>query len=224
MKRSMKVFPIARGKVATYFLRHIGSGKSLSKAIHENLTTSLGEFFTVLPTESSLKNIFQFEYGGIVPSTPGDATHSGFVHTTDQECSELLYQILQSKDDYVLVVENVLMNSESPFSEIPNVKKIPLKSETYYLLDTSNSPKDIYTTLRKSNAMWHFLAILVHKNLFLDAWKSQLLQEVCSQAQLIIASAYDGEGYIFWTRASLHGEILLKDIQQFCSQMGQTSD
>ena len=80
-------------------------------------------------------------------------------------------------------------------------------NEAYYLLKSEYKPnlELLDECLRASDANWYCLCLLSSANLN-DLENRELdistIQNICQKASIVVTSAYDGEGYIFWRRYS----------------------
>jgi hypothetical protein len=191
-----------------YFFNHIGCGKILSQRICKYTDFSHGSFFTILPPNALVDRLFSFENGGIIPPVPysiskdhPSAFHAKKIITMDWECSEFFSRFFKKSDTNLAVVENYILEPNSPYVGIENVKMIPFHSDVYYFLNKNNSVHDIYKTIRKSSQVWHFLAVLTELKKGIPSLVTDgVIQEICENTRMIVAGAYDGEGYIFWEK------------------------
>ncbi|MBX9839319.1 MAG: hypothetical protein K2X69_13520 [Silvanigrellaceae bacterium] len=77
------------------------------------------------------------------------------------------------------------------------------KNEVYYVLNRNVPVEMVYKCLTYSSAIWHSLSVITkvqpemfeNKELNEDAFG-----KICQETVLIMLSAYDGEGYVFWRK------------------------
>lgn len=210
--RKTKKYNLDSKKTLPYFIDHVGCGKTLSDKILQKIDFEKGSFFTILPCNIESKQMFDFGHGGIIPSISyekngyqikgfAEEFHPKKIVTMDQECSKLIASFLEKSDKNWAVVENYMLEPESPYARIESVRMVPFNSEVYYFLNGENSNKEIYETIRKSGQVWHFLAVLTHlEDSIPVTLTGEVIDKICEGAEFVIAGAYDGEGYIFWKK------------------------
>lgn len=210
MNRKIEQHHLDYEKTILYFIDHIESDKTLSQKLIEKINFNQGIFYTFLPSNADISMIYSFPSGGIIPPIPyGTITykiegvsenfHPQQVITMDRECSEIISTYTKEKEQNCAVIENYMFDPESPHTPIKNVKMVPYKNEVYYFLDKKNSIEEIYKTIRKSKEVWHSLFILTRINIPIIL-NEEIMNQICENVKYVIASAYDGEGYIFWER------------------------
>ena len=207
ISRKIKKYELDPEKTLPYFLDHIKCGKTLSEKIFEKVDFTKGSFFTILPCDIELERLFDFKHGGIIPPAPDEKKSNseelllGKIITMSHECSSLIFDFLKKKNENLAIVDNYVLDPESPYAQIKNVKMIPFNSEVHFSLNKENSVEEIYETIRKSSQVWHFLAVLTRlKDTVLSILTDEIINQICENVEFVIASAYDGEAYIFWER------------------------
>jgi|GEM_PF-3852163 len=193
-----KTYTLPHQQILPYFLSHIKCGKSLSKSICQNIDFDHGHFFTILPKDIEHDQLLDFEHGGIISPMPGNAH---LTKTMDQHCSEFIANFLHQDLSKLAVVENYMLTPTSSFTAIDHVKMIPFQNEVYYFLTHQNSSDEIYKVIRKSSLVWHFLVVLTRISMP-EKMTQSTIEQICNNATFIIASAYDGEGFIFWEKGA----------------------
>ena len=213
MPREIRKHELDVVKVLPYFLDHINCGKILSKRIIEKIDFTKGSFFTILPSDAKLDKLFDFSHGGIIPPIPCEGEsyhikgsfeefHPNKIITMDYECSEFMASFLKKNNENWAVIENYMLNPDSAYVNFQNVKMIPFNCDVYYFLNRSNSIKEIHETIRKSNQVWHFLAVLTRlKNDLFSCLTDTIIHQICENLEFVIVGSYDGEGYIFWEKS-----------------------
>lgn len=113
--------------------------------------------------------------------------------------------------NYCLIFDDVLEDCKS-LSGYSLFEKngVSYKNEAYYLINPKKhlSFNLIRECLRASDAEWHCLGILFQIDLDKFRTKtitSNMIHDICVKADLILTTAYDGEGYIFWERQIYEG-------------------
>lgn len=211
MSRVIKKIELDFKKTSFYFIDHVQCGKTLSKKIIERIDLCQGSFYTLLPSNAELNRLYEFSYGGIIPSISYDnqkykieGVSDNFlpqqVITLSHECSDYISFYTRAKEKNCAIIENYMLEPDSPYVNIENVKIISYNKEVYYFLDKKNSAAEIYKTIRKSTQVWHFVSLLTEVKDSISTFTNRTLDQVCDTAKFVIAGAYDGEGYIFWEK------------------------
>src|SRR5690348_16358179 len=141
--RKIKKHKLDYKKTFPYFIDHIKCGNTLSRKIIERVDLSQGSFFTLLPADSKLERLYEFLYGGIIPTTPyGDKVYmiknypNGFypqqVITMDKTLSEFITNYIRNNRKHCVIVENVLLEPSDTHVDIKNAKMIPYGKEVYF--------------------------------------------------------------------------------------------
>ena len=210
MVRKIEIHKLELEKIIPYFIDHISCDKTLSQRVCDKIDFNQGSFFTVLPSNALLDKMFNFNDGGIIPTIPyGNKTyiikgqserfHPQQIITVDRECSEFIANFLSQSHENWLVIENYMLNPQSLFANVENLKMAPYDSDVYFFLNKENSLDEICKALRKSNAVWHFLAVLTQLKGDIPIPLTDLtIDQICKNAKFVITGAYDCESYIFW--------------------------
>lgn len=206
-----------------YFKDVLEDVNHVSTLILKLIENQPGVFFTVLPKNANLEQLYQFKSGGILPQFPDqemvvNGCRSTFCWIPDvrDEIANLISKEI-SVNQLCCVIDSV--------SARPNDKYYTLYSddfsvffgdEVYYLIKRQiASSKLISERLRASNSFWHSLGILSRSNLEINGRNLNLnqIEDVCSVTQVAFVGAYDGEGYLFWEREKANeGRGVFSDI------------
>ncbi len=198
-------------KTINYFIDHIQCGNTLSKKVIERINFELGIFFTFLPFNANVNGLYDFSYGGIIPPTNYGNTlyqingsielfQPQEVNTMYHECSEFISLYIKEVKCNCAVVENYMAEPDSSNIITPNVKMDLFQNEIYYLLNDTNSLDEVNDTLRQSTQVWHSLVLLTKQYKGDMIQTNEKLNYFCDTAKFVIASAYDGEGFLFWEK------------------------
>ncbi len=209
-------------KTLPYFFDHIKGGKTLSQKVCKKIDFMKGSFFTTLSDDAFLERLFNFKQGIMLSKPYGDKTYTvkdgsklfvpTHVVTMDRECCEFIADFLHASEHNWAVVDDYNQDPLGPHVNRENVKMCPYDSDVHYFLNKKNSLKEIYYNIKQSNPLWHSLIILTQlKEGVPDVLTEENLDQICENAQFVIVSAYDGEGYIFWP--SVDGIQYLQDME-----------
>ncbi len=173
-----------------YVRGNLGEVNQLSSQFLK-LSVSKGNFYVLLPEGSDTKRIYEFNSGYI----------TSFV---DKEISRYVLDVTK-KTPYSYIFDDVTVNASDGFKDEFSLKySVFLNNEVYYLIKKESISEDLFLKCMKaSNGIWHSLCLVTeidfddmpNKNL-----DENVIKKFCSNAQLAMIGAYDGEGYIFWER------------------------
>jgi hypothetical protein len=190
-------------KTINYFIDHVKCGNFLSEMLIKKINFHNGSFFTLLPDNANLENIYDFPFGGIlkgserVYNTPFSNAWS--VPNIDIELSEFIHKYLLKNLMNFAVFEHVIAKPEDPRLKINDITIAIFKDQVYYVAFKKTSTDLIEKIVRKTGRVWHFLAVLTQGNI-----PSKLTEKdfdtICENLSYVIAGAYDGEGYIIWEK------------------------
>ncbi len=197
-------------KTFPYFIDHIDCGKSLSRKVAKEVDFSKGRFFTFLPFDAIVERVYDFSYGGIMPTVcignkfclaENEEFYPRQVITADQSCSEFIKNYLQEKSENLAVLENYMLNSSNIKNKFECLSVGKYEDEVYFVLRKHHSLQDIYKSIRMCSLSWRFFAVLTNcKKKTMLCLSDSDFQEICDNLRFVIAGAYDGEGYVFWEK------------------------
>jgi hypothetical protein len=210
--RAVKKYILDSEQTLPYFIDHIKCGKVLSRLIINKINFHEGTFFTILPSQANIKQMYEFSYGGIISPTCSaseiyqcnEGTSEMQILTMDSECSEFILRFMEKDIKNVAIIENYMLDSNMLRSHNKNIKSIAYKNDVYFILNKKNSIEEIYKTIRISSQVWHSLFILTKiKDERIINFNENLINEIFDNAEYIITGAYDEESYVFWEK-NLH--------------------
>lgn len=187
----MKKFTLDIVPVLEHFKSTLEDTNALSSLLMRSIDFESGRFFTILPANTTAEDVYKFCYGGIA-------------RNIRDELPFILFEILREHTDFKCIIDD-FNSTYTPGYDDPifNECGVAFEDQVYYLLTQKGiPPKLINRCLQLSNAVWHSLGIVFRSEL--DGIKKTLtlddIDNICSNAKLIIVGAYDGEGYVFWER------------------------
>lgn len=200
-----------------FFLENLDNANALSIELLNNFKKEKGHFFTLLPENANLDNVYRFNNGNVLPQNPikyGPVGSLGNQHysktpSISDGLAHMIKDILHRDKNVSCIIDDVIRYSTDKKikNENEEIKNCTAYSgqDVYYLLnkDNANFPL-IFECLRRNRGYWHALSILSQISLKDYVGKQltkPILTQICKNAQMIIIGAYDGEGYIFWERS-----------------------
>lgn len=177
-------------KSRRYFDSVLLNANEISTNLIKLVDFQSGEFFTLLPINTDLKNIHEFSMGGIACGV--------------KPLIRLIISEQLSLDYSLSCLFDNVTEAYSNDNECHLFKKCGIfyKKDIYYSVNyKSVSTELIDECFYASNAIWHSLCFLT-KFKFIN--KKELnendIQNICLQTQMIMIGAYDDEGYVFWKK------------------------
>lgn len=192
-------FPLAY----EYFLDCLNEVNELSNKVIELVEFKEGNFFTFLCDDIDANQLYQFKYGGVA-------------NGVRKKTLELVLKLVKIYNEFSVVFDNFN-------GDFPEYSKKPLfldcgfhyQKEVYYALNKETVTEEkLQNCFYVSNAIWHSLCILSKAKLNPNNREltDDQIKDICTNAQLIIITAYDAESYVFWKRNDLViGELLETD-------------
>lgn len=192
-----------------YFKESIGYPNTISREILKELNFQKGNFFTLLPKNANLENLYKFSCGGILPQNPiqqksvdGQQSYYTIIPKIDMELSEFIYKI-QTDSHMSSLFDDILTSPlDKDLGDLFYQHGVLYGSEIYYLLDKKDaSVQLIKKCLKYSHTFGHSLGLLALVD-FSNQSNNQLsmeqIKEIIFKTKMVFTQAYDGEGYIFW--------------------------
>lgn len=187
---NLKSYPIDFERGLSYFDYSLKDINTLSSLIFNSVDFKNGNFCTILPAGVVKKNVYSFKYGGIVADVP-------------DEVNKCIYNYINSRKNLECIFDDSLETFTEDYKN-PLFLKCGIRNnnEVYYLITKKNASIELIDKcFDASNAIWHSLCVVskIHLDRKREISKKDF-HDICSNAQLILSRAYDGEGFVFWER------------------------
>ena len=189
--QQLKKYELNYKKTQEYFQKSLKGVNELSNSVVSFLQCNTGNFFTLLPEGISEKKIHEFEYGGKTSCVRDEIAI--FIKKLIESRSKLTC-IFDDFDADFKDKENIDLYRSNGFHYI---------NEIYYAVQGAADKNLIDKCLQYSNAIWHSLCVITEfslescENRILGSHEIKMISE---NSVLIMLSAYDAEGYVFWER------------------------
>jgi hypothetical protein len=226
MSEAYKEITLGPGAV-DYIRDRLAEGKTLAKFLLDRTDLDTGKVSTFLPFDADLSKVNNFSRGGVLP-TPPPETHHHFtapdgtktvmvpVPGTSNQLGAIIQEFLKQGDAQICLFESAVAKPTDGFLSTSNAKDLRVltfQEDVYCLLKENDDPEKIEKSLRYAKSFLVF-GVLVHlsdkdKVLPLDAdspGKELTLDELkvlAEETEKIVVGAYDGEGYLIWSRHGL---------------------
>jgi hypothetical protein len=194
-----------------YVRENLDNVNALSSELLNLLDFKNGYFFTLLPDEANLTEIYHFKCGGILLQYPEEehvvngykSTYS-WIPDIDKELSPLILKEIKSKYELSCLIDDVSASPKDKYYTLYSDNfSFFYGDEVYYLLKKNNvSVELLLKCLRASTSFWHSLCVFTTAdfNGVTETLSLEKIKEVCLKTQLVMVGAYDGEGYLFWEK------------------------
>jgi|GEM_PF-1123840 len=213
---------ITLGPEAVDYIRdRLAEGKTLAKFLLTRGDLDKGRVTTFLPSDADLSKINNFSRGGVLP-TPPPETHHHYttangtrtlmvpVPGTSTHLAAMIQAFLKQGDARICLFESAVAKPTDGFLSTPDAKDLcvlTLDEDVYFLLKENDDREMIDKTLRYTKS-FRVLGVLVHlsedKFLDEDSVRKELtldeLKVLAEDTEQIVVGAYDGEGYLIWSR------------------------
>ncbi len=175
-----------------YYKNNLNGTNALSSNLIDIFNFKQGNFFTLLPDDFADKNVYKFKSGGVR-------------NCVRDLCESLILDKLLSDDGLYCIFDDasavpISERNDSLFCSVGYI----FENEIYYLVQKKiATAKLIEKCFYASDAIWHSLCILTRTNFVAPPDRNlsqENIREFCENAELILVSAYDAEGYVFWER------------------------
>ncbi len=212
MNRKLLRHQLEFEKARQYAEEQLDCGYPLSNELKNRLILENGNFFTLLPEDANLNQLYDF-FGGLI--LPQNETINQFdkvtgkivgsftrVPTVDTEVAKLIYEELITRKGYACIFEDVQQELTSPHLEFFYQYGFSFSAQLCYFINKENSSLEgIQSGIAESYAIWHqlfFLTKIDFLNIPGQKIEIQTIQNFIQNIQLLCLGAYDGEGFIFW--------------------------
>jgi hypothetical protein len=194
-------------------------GHTLARRAMAAIDFDAGRVTTFLPSHVSLGRARNFEVGGGLFPDPPESEWRYTTDTggkkwvikpkpdTDRQLVAPIRDFLRTNGDGMVVLENFNARPDDPWLQKVSSRLIVFGSDVYHVLLPIDTVEDrIMSFLREAHSAWIFIGVMTllpgKTDSLLDKkhFTSDELSIMGEKAQKIFVSAYDGEGYVIWSR------------------------
>jgi hypothetical protein len=199
-------------KTIPYVKDQLDINNVLSQEISKRIDFNTGNFFTLLPQEADLTDLYSFSIGGKMPT--GQVIEqfdpelnqtvivAERINSIKKEVAEIITTKIKNNDSLACIFEDVTWEPTDNLDEARAKKVLHIcNNNVYYIISNSHLAFDsVVSCMSDANAFWHCLFVLskVGSMNYPEMLTKDTIISFCKHAELIICGAYDGEGYIFW--------------------------
>lgn len=196
----MECIPITLGNEAKlYICDRLQSGRSLSRYLlrHDIMGGDVITYFSrdVDPGAIQRLTMEEFNFGD---RSSGDVPQQCLV--------EVLKKYLGSGKHRICVFENANAEPNYPYLSRMKSHLVTYGNEVYHVVDNDDD-EEILLTIQESGASWLQIGMAGtwwhpgDNGSNVDAWTESDIEAISEGVEYIIIDAFDGEGYLIWSRA-----------------------
>lgn len=189
-------------RAVDYVNASLRNGKTLSRAILAMHDLGKGEVYALLPPEVQADKLEDFK-SSVFMSLPGKRFKNA---DTCLVLNRLIKDFLSDDDNNICIFEEHSFDADSPCVRSSDIMFFTFKKEVYYFLKVGSDNSLVNRTVRKSYNHWLFTVVMT--SFFSEHGvlnnrgnlNIKKLFDLGRCATMIIAGAYDGDGYIVWSK------------------------
>jgi hypothetical protein len=199
-----------------YFRKRLEYGLTLSKYILETIDLEAGQVTTAFPKQANLENIYKFQYGGILPTSPESEWREIFDNDGRKHIMKPLpmfyayiekniRSFLSNSPRNICLFENAYAGASDGASRKYQSQIAIFQNEIYHLVvpgkDSNNNIEQVINESGTSLNLIGILTTLDVKYSMISTGQrltSHMLKDIAGQTEKLILRAYDGESFLVW--------------------------
>lgn len=180
-----------------YVREHLTGVNLFCTALAETLLTAPGVVFTLAPFGTEPERLHRFSQGGLLPANRSDGPASLKI-----EQGAYLLSLLREEPARICIVDDF----NPSWAEVQmgdDARAFGVEDEVYRMLTAEDPPEAFLDALVLSDTIWHGAAAICAAAPELDEDRLATPTALQGAAQTVIAltcTAYDGEGFVAWSR------------------------
>lgn len=192
----------------SYVRSKLRDGNKLSEYLLRNIVLEKGKITTYLPQNVTRSSLYEFD-SAVLKLPPKEKWRVGkdsiavpVVGTANYD-GERINSILQSRSDSIFLIEDIFADKDSSYLKNLNVKVAFLDKEVIYFANNSDGAPGITKTLQAGNNFYGGAGIISTSQIFNKSpmrLNDHEIDELTRRATHLIIGAYDGDGYLWWTK------------------------
>ena len=180
---------------ATHLESSLSQGKALSRLVLKSIDLANGQVFAFLPPAAPDEAIRHTDTGGLLKASVSE--DAAVLTVVDH---------LRKLKSAILIAEHALARCSDPHITAKPAKWFCYQDQVYYwIADSSVNADGVHQVLRNGRS-WLNTGFVCSVGSLSEAEAGlanptpKLLADLAQGVALILVSAYDGEGYIFWQK------------------------
>ncbi len=189
----------------TFVTESLKLGETLSKLVLEVIDVKRGRVVTKLPSNVDEKAANDFKSGGKLPRLSSGITNPEPVPNTDFFIVETIRSFLDASSKNICIFEDASARATDPFTKSLVTRFATFGDEVYHWLCQSDDNDKILKTVQTARS-WLFLGFMTNISEEPAACsenkplKESELRRLALETKKIVVGAYDGEGYLIWSK------------------------
>jgi hypothetical protein len=169
-----------------------------------------GKVYALVPAGISEDHLYSFEQGGLYYSEIKEINNTriqSVVNNSKELFQELIFNHIASASGNCCVFEEPDGSPSDPWVSKLNAEYIHYNEEMYYFFNTSNIAREKIEQATNYADGYYFLCVLSSLDNELSEFKSgdeisfDSLKTIADNCQTFFVGAYDGEGYLMWSKS-----------------------
>ncbi len=212
----MDMETVLGNEAISYIKDRLSNGQTLAKFLLANSDLDSGKVVTFLPPSANHSRVRDFKRGGLLPTRP----ESEWIHAigpigqqfvmkpvpkADEGLVRVIQNFLKSSKAHLCIFENSLARPSDPYLKELLSSMLILGEEVYHLLKSEDADeKTIRNTVSEARSYLEIGAMTsttLPDQLFTKKEiTANELKTLALNTQNIVVGAYDGEGYLIWSK------------------------
>lgn len=197
--RNLKIYDLSFGKTIDFVIEYLLKGNEIAQHVKNYLDFSKGSFHAYSSDDINIESIYAFQYGGLIKADY-ENRKSNIVLTPniDRELSENIFEKFKNLEIQILF-EDVIQEPNDHDIEIHGAELCIINNHVNYLLKSVDEEL-FFEALKTTNAIWYSFFIITSGLSEVTNFSANNFQTMLQNIQHFFIGAYDGEGYISWTK------------------------
>ena len=188
-------------RVKPYLEEQVFTSNILSEILKTTDFTK-GRFFTFLPPEMNLNEIYNLKYAFSCFAVPKGTPYQ--ILPDNSNAAAFIVDKAKTNPRLSCLFDDMYRSpSDKSFINNPNKFVLFYEKEVYYFLRNHQISLDLVEKyLRYSTTFWHSICVLSEVNLNIGQKEVEVsfFEQVRVQAKYILFEAYDADGYLYWEK------------------------
>ncbi|MGH6993261.1 MAG: hypothetical protein ACRED8_06485 [Caulobacteraceae bacterium] len=198
------------GRGMDFVIDHLEDVNKLCAALLKAIRSTSGRVFTIAPAEVSFEQAHDFASGGILAEnldfTRAKRNPSGTtmmpVTTLREDQSRRILDLLARRPGRVCIVDDFNPRWGDPRESDYGPNAFGIGEEVYHWIDAEFGVEPLERLLRMTGCIWHGVAAVCEGAAPASPPTIEWMTSSAEQVVEVQCTAYDGEGFVVWRRAS----------------------
>jgi hypothetical protein len=197
------------GELIRYLEEYLANGKTLSGLLLDSIDFASGKVVTTLPVSVSEEAARDFRSGGKLAAESSNLIASRLqpMPDTDSRLAEMAREFLAGGEGRLCIFEDASAGVDDPYLQSVETRTGNYGNEVYHLLLRADAQEaKILSTIKEARS-WMLAGAFTSAPPD-DKYQSKVvaliteeLRAFAEQTEKIVVGAYDGEGYLIWSKS-----------------------